>query len=111
GFEAGLTDGWRSSAGGAGLTVSTAFANSGTHSLRATGRAQPLDGPSWAMPIGPGTYNVVFHVLQASPASAAHTLNLLPTYSCVNLSDQLAPPVSVVLANSNEWVMMSGTFT
>ena len=105
-FEGAFTDGW--TGGGGTVTVSSALAKTGTHSLVVSGRTVPTAGPSYALPLGAARYSVVFQGLHTG--TSPHGLVLQASYTCLGGSPTLAGPIATVAAvATSTWTQLSGT--
>jgi hypothetical protein len=108
-FEAGATDGWNVT-GSSSLSVSTAVAHGGTHSLWQNGRSVTTAGPRYVLPTGAARYNVSFYVQHSGVST--HDLVLGATYTCLGGNQTFAPAIATVSAvPGNTWTLLNGTVT
>ncbi len=104
GFELG-TGGW--SGFGASVASTTTFVHDGAAAGVASPRTDRWQGPAYALPSGPGTYEVSLYALQAS--GAAITLALSTKLTCGGA--ETYGTVTSASADSETWLSLAGTVT
>ena len=111
-FEAGYVNGWNANVTGqATLSVSSTYANTGTHSLQETKRMFSTTAISYPLTIGAANYAVSLYAMQQGTTN--HALQLQAAYTCLNHASTYTATIVQTPSPGpapNSWVQLKGTY-